>query len=174
MTVQFIVYKPILTLKQIFHMLFGHTPRVQVSRIDPDNSDYAASHLVSLLGEVPKEWEPQWMLIKERTERKLGGPFDAQTWTLETYFQEKVHHPSLTKLLPIIQGLMKFRSSDRIEASEALKLLDSIICEFEDNDMEFGMEGGELALTRGYCDGLENCYQGNWKRGFPWIGERDI
>jgi hypothetical protein len=45
---------------------------------------------------------------------------------LEQKFHDRVHDPSLKVLLPVIKGLMKFLPSDRMEASEALQLLDSL------------------------------------------------
>ena len=40
-------------------------------------------------------------------------------------FDERVHEDSLKPLLPIIQGLMRFRPSDRISISHALDLIRS-------------------------------------------------
>lgn len=38
-------------------------------------------------------------------------------------FQEKVEDPSLHVLLPIVEGLMRLRAADRIEAKDALDML---------------------------------------------------
>ena len=43
---------------------------------------------------------------------------------LEERFKRWVTEPDLQRLLPIIQGLMRFRPEDRIAAEEALRLLD--------------------------------------------------
>ena len=43
---------------------------------------------------------------------------------LEENFKQKALDTSLMPLLPIMQGLVRFRPSDRISAVEALQLLD--------------------------------------------------
>jgi hypothetical protein len=44
---------------------------------------------------------------------------------LEQKFDEKIHEQSLKSLLPVIQGLMRFKPTDRISATQALDLLRS-------------------------------------------------
>jgi hypothetical protein len=55
----------------------------------------------------------------------LIGEHDGRS-KLERNFHNQVHEPSLKKLIPVIKGLVRFRASERIEASEAINLLDSI------------------------------------------------
>lgn len=52
--------------------------------------------------------------------RQNGGPSK-----LEREFAEKVHNPTLSHLLQVIQGLMLFLPSTRITADEALDFLET-------------------------------------------------
>lgn len=122
-------------------MLFGHRLFYYYTHIAG-----VASDMISLLGELPKEWEPKWTLMKEQSGVTWDNPSDEDE-TLERKFHDKVHHPSLKKLLPVIRGLMKFRAPDRIEASEAVKLLDSIIQDFEPDDSEMETDDSEMEIN---------------------------
>ena len=53
---------------------------------------------------------------------------------LEQKFDERIRHPSLKHLLPVIQGLLRFRPSDRISASQALEMVSAI--EYVDEDVD--------------------------------------
>ena len=45
------------------------------------------------------------------------------SFKLKRIFDERVQEESLKPLLPLIQGLMRFRPSDRISVSQALDLV---------------------------------------------------
>jgi hypothetical protein len=44
---------------------------------------------------------------------------------LEYKFKHQIHEAELQPLLPVIQGLMKFRPSERISAQQALEMMKS-------------------------------------------------
>lgn len=56
---------------------------------------------------------------------------------LEQLFAEKVQEETLNSLLPVIQGLMKFRPSDRMSALQALDLVASQIDGMETDEEDF-------------------------------------
>jgi serine/threonine-protein kinase SRPK3 len=55
---------------------------------------------------------------------------------LEGKFDEKVQEERLKPLLPVIQGLMRFRPSDRISISQALDIIRSIPDETETEETD--------------------------------------
>ncbi|OAA82324.1 Protein kinase-like domain protein [Akanthomyces lecanii RCEF 1005] len=57
---------------------------------------------------------------------RISSTRDANPTTteLETDFKERVPEPQLAVLLPVLQGLMRFRPEDRVSARDALALLD--------------------------------------------------
>lgn len=58
-----------------------------------------------------------------RLNSQWGSKIFTNKVTLEQKFAAKVSERTLKPLLPIIQGLMRFRPSDRISASQALDML---------------------------------------------------
>ncbi|KAJ4163581.1 hypothetical protein LMH87_005302 [Akanthomyces muscarius] len=82
--------------------------------------------MIDLIGALPSEWEPQWQQIREASGCPVESSRDANPTTteLETDFRERVPEPQLAVLLPVLQGLMRFRPEDRISARDALALLD--------------------------------------------------
>jgi len=55
---------------------------------------------------------------------------------LEGKFDEKVQEERLKPLLPVIQGLMRFRPSDRISISQVLDIIRSIPDETETEETD--------------------------------------
>lgn len=56
-----------------------------------------------------------------------------------------VQEESLKHIFPVIQGSMRFRPSDRISTSQALKIVRSIICEMEMiEEIDDSMDDGDL------------------------------
>ena len=62
---------------------------------------------------------------------------------LEQEFDQSIHEETLKPLLPVIQGLMRFRPSDRISISQALDMTSSISSsDNTDEETEDGMDAG--------------------------------
>ncbi|KAL9097103.1 MAG: hypothetical protein Q9165_000529, partial [Trypethelium subeluteriae] len=111
----------------IYTLLFASRPFQSLGEID-----FVVLQMIKFVEELPKEWEPKWTLIKaeSRHRRALDQPRIFERGSkLEQNFHDRIHEPSLKKLLPIVKGLMRFRPSERIEASEAISLLDSFFPE---------------------------------------------
>ena len=53
---------------------------------------------------------------------------------LEQKFDERIRHQSLKQLLPVIQGLLRFRPLDRISASQALEMVSAV--EYVDEEVD--------------------------------------
>lgn len=85
--------------------------------------------MINLIEELPTEWQPKLDKIKE-TYGRAGEP---DTYNepneLKSRFHTRIQDPSLKKLFPVLEGLMRLRPADRIEASVALELVDLIIRE---------------------------------------------
>jgi hypothetical protein len=69
---------------------------------------------------------------------------------LEQYFDNRIHEESLKPLLPVIQGLMRFRPSDRISLSQALDMVrrakdDMDEAEDEMDEAEDGVDDRDLS-----------------------------
>jgi hypothetical protein len=63
---------------------------------------------------------------------------------LEHYFDNRIHEESLKPLLPVIQGLMRFRPSDRISASQALDMVRRAKDEMDEAEDEMGEAEDEV------------------------------
>jgi len=63
------------------------------------------------------------MRDKSKHHKSLAETEGIQNAELENKFNQNTVDPALAVLLPVIQGLMRFRPSDRLSASEALDLL---------------------------------------------------
>lgn len=70
------------------------------------------------------------------TSRYLSGNSQSSPSKLERKFDEKVQDERLKSLLPVIQGLMRFKPSDRISISQALDLVKAIPGETENEETE--------------------------------------
>ncbi|KAF2666344.1 hypothetical protein BT63DRAFT_416729 [Microthyrium microscopicum] len=92
-----------------------------------DSFDYRVNLWRVGYTELPEEWETKWAQMQEEAGREphtIPRGSDERS-VLEQKFHDGIHDPSLRQLLPIIKGLMRFRPSDRMEASSALELLES-------------------------------------------------
>ncbi|KAH8808513.1 kinase-like domain-containing protein [Xylogone sp. PMI_703] len=128
----------------IYSFLFLHTPFMS-----PGADDLLVLEMIDLVGPLPAEWIPKWAQMKINStltpstlasENPISSPD-----RLETKFNAQVHTPALKVLLPVIQGLLRFRPSDRISASEALALLQSEgeQGDVEDSELEEGEDNDE-------------------------------
>jgi hypothetical protein len=76
---------------------------------------------------------------------------------LEKYFDNRIHEETLKPLLPVIQGLMRFRPSDRISLSQALDMVRRAKDEMDEaedemDEAEDGVDGRDLsALSSHLC-----------------------
>lgn len=73
-----------LTSGWIFSMIFNGDPLTSRS----DEACFA-SEMFTLLGEIPKKWEPNWALLKDLAGDHRPGPFGV-AWTIEDFFHKKV------------------------------------------------------------------------------------
>lgn len=80
--------------------------------------------MINFVEELPVEWTAEWERLKNNSGRKWEDIPGTESSKLEARFKQKAIDTSLMPLLPIMQGLMRFRPSDRISAVEALQLLD--------------------------------------------------
>jgi hypothetical protein len=70
---------------------------------------------------------------------------------LEQKFDRRIHDETLKPLLPVIQGLMRFRPSDRISISQALDMVSSISGSANtDEEAEDGMDDRGLSTLSSY------------------------
>ena len=70
---------------------------------------------------------------------------------LEQKFDRRIHDETLKPLLPVIQGLMRFRPSDRISISQALDMVSSISGNADtDEEAEDGMDDRDLSTLSSY------------------------
>lgn len=124
---------------QIYTLVMGSRPFWYMG--DVNN---LVKQMIGFVEELPAEWEPEWERLRgdgggddiPGMTRALTLPSGTNTSTnlsldssstrseLEERFANRAVEPSLERLLPIIQGLMRFRPSDRISAAEALALID--------------------------------------------------
>jgi hypothetical protein len=72
---------------------------------------------------------------------------------LEQEFDQSIHEETLKPLLPVIQGLMRFRPSDRISISQALDMTSSISS--SDNTDEETEDGMDTGIVRPRAEGLD-------------------
>jgi hypothetical protein len=72
---------------------------------------------------------------------------------LEQKFDRRIHDETLKPLLPVIQGLMRFRPSDRISISQALDMTSSISS--SDNTDEETEDGMDTGIVRPRAEGLD-------------------
>ncbi|KAL6713257.1 hypothetical protein ACLMJK_008722 [Lecanora helva] len=105
-------------------------------------TDELIEQMIDLAGELPTEWQPEWAEIRQRFATERQGKTRVRKYVpppLAAMFDEKVQDEILKPLLPVIQGLMKFRPSDRITIPQALELVRSKMEQaemFEESDDE--------------------------------------
>jgi serine/threonine-protein kinase SRPK3 len=106
---------------QIYYLIFGKLPYSWCG-ITP-----LVHTMVDVFRELPPEWESKWEQMKAdataRGEPGVGTWKPSSDSRLEKQFDKHVHDAQLKALLPVIQGLTKLLPSDRISASDALKVI---------------------------------------------------
>ncbi|KFY54919.1 hypothetical protein V497_07347 [Pseudogymnoascus sp. VKM F-4516 (FW-969)] len=105
----------------IYSFVFGGLPFYCIG--DRDN---LVIQMIEFLGEIPPEWKVQFdnLRIDFKRQPLLEGDLRVDRG-LEYKFRHQVQEEMLQPLLPVIQGLMKFRPSERISALQALELIRS-------------------------------------------------
>ncbi|KAK4039482.1 kinase-like domain-containing protein [Parachaetomium inaequale] len=105
----------------IYGVVMGSRPFMYLG-----DMDFLVAQMIHFVEDLPEEWRPQWEQMQKSTGRIRDDIPDRMTGPskLEEMFKKNVTEPSLGPLLPIINGLMRFRPEDRISAEEALILLD--------------------------------------------------
>ncbi|KAK2603198.1 hypothetical protein N8I77_009672 [Diaporthe amygdali] len=107
----------------IYHMVFGYKPFEAFG-----GDEFLVSQMVHFVEDVPEEWKGKWLKMKEDSEKPYIKDTDEVpevSW-LEQRFDNLLEDPldpPLRPLLPVIRGLLRFRPSDRMSASQALDLL---------------------------------------------------
>ncbi|ATY58353.1 serine kinase [Cordyceps militaris] len=76
--------------------------------------------MIDFVGLLPPEWEGAWQTLQASCSFLHEPPPKP---TLVTKFREEVPEEELAPLLDVIQGLMRFRPTDRLTARAALDLL---------------------------------------------------
>ncbi|OIW34167.1 kinase-like protein, partial [Coniochaeta ligniaria NRRL 30616] len=104
----------------IYTTVMGSRPFQFLSEID-----VLVAQMIHFVEELPPEWKPKWEQLKEKAGRKWDQIPDSMPprSKLEDRFERKAREACLKPLLPIMQGLLRFRPSDRISAAAALRLL---------------------------------------------------
>ncbi|RFU35315.1 hypothetical protein B7463_g1024, partial [Scytalidium lignicola] len=105
--------------------LFLSTPFMSLGNDD----ELLVRQMIDFVEPLPTEWIPKWEYMKLNSNlkpaTKLSENATSSKSKREQKFNEKVQKPALKHLLLVIKGLMRFRPSDRISASQALDLLRS-------------------------------------------------
>jgi serine/threonine-protein kinase SRPK3 len=118
--------------------VFGSRPFQFLSEID-----VLVAQMIHFVEELAVEWTAEWERLKMNSKQNWDDHIPGTSLNfcigladvsnqdrmpvpskLEERFKKKALDTSLMPLLPIMQGLMRFRPSNRISAVEALRLLD--------------------------------------------------
>ncbi|RJE21752.1 STYKc [Aspergillus sclerotialis] len=81
--------------------------------------------MIGFVEKFPTEWQAKWENMQMSSEHELEIEDDSEPSKLEQKFTENVHDPKLKHLLPVTQGLMRFLTSNRISANDALAILEN-------------------------------------------------
>ncbi len=88
--------------------------------------------MIEFAGSLPAEWDGKWQKTIAASESPLTDVVLGEVTGLEQMFQTKVPEKELQGLLPVIQGLMKLRPSERMSASMALELVRALRTEHDE------------------------------------------
>lgn len=105
---------------QIYAFVFGTHPFWHLGQ-----DEVLVAQIIGFVEALPEEWREQWAIMcdKSKHDESLARTEGIQDAELEKQFSQSTVDPALTVLLPVIKGLMRFRPSDRLSATEALDLL---------------------------------------------------
>ncbi|KAH6619423.1 kinase-like domain-containing protein [Chaetomium sp. MPI-SDFR-AT-0129] len=104
----------------IYTLLFGSRPFQSLGDVDA-----VVAQMMHFVEGLPTAWRPQWEARRHSSELALPDPDEWEGPSeLEIKFNTQVKDTSLQRLLPIIQGLMRFQPEMRISAEQALRMLD--------------------------------------------------
>ncbi|KAM3484447.1 hypothetical protein MY8738_002136 [Beauveria namnaoensis] len=99
----------------IFALIFLRYPTQSLG----DNS-LAAAQMIDFVEDLPPEWEEAWQKLKAKLSFSLSPVLESK---LVTMFTDRVPDKESAPLLPVIQGLVRFRPAERMSARAALQLL---------------------------------------------------
>ncbi|OBT78603.1 CMGC/SRPK protein kinase [Pseudogymnoascus sp. 05NY08] len=105
----------------IYSFVFGGLPFYCIG--DRDN---LVIQMIEFVGDLPPEWKPSFNHLRIDFKRQplLEGDLRVDRG-LEYKFKHQIHEKKLQPLLPVIQGLMRFRPSERISPQQALEMMRS-------------------------------------------------
>lgn len=105
----------------IYTFLFGSVP------FQYWYDDVLVAQMIYFVEELPIEWQQKWDDMRSQSGRDYSLPDEKPSrFKLEQKFDDRIHEQALKRLLPVIQGLMRFMPSNRILASQALDMISSI------------------------------------------------
>ncbi|KAK4144855.1 kinase-like domain-containing protein [Dichotomopilus funicola] len=87
--------------------------------------DAVVAQMIHFVEGLPTAWRPQWEARRHSSELAFPDPDEWEGPSeLEVKFNTQVKNTSLQRLLPIIQGLMRFDPEMRLSAEQVLGMLD--------------------------------------------------
>ncbi|KAK3305126.1 kinase-like domain-containing protein [Chaetomium strumarium] len=84
--------------------------------------DVVVAQMIHFVEDLPVAWRRQWEARRHNAGKDLLRQWQGPS-KLEAKFRTRVKDTSLRRLLPIIQGLMRFQPETRISAEQALGML---------------------------------------------------
>ncbi|KFY81229.1 hypothetical protein V500_11609 [Pseudogymnoascus sp. VKM F-4518 (FW-2643)] len=105
----------------IYSFVFGGLPFYCIG-----DKDSLVIQMIEFIGDLPPEWKPSFdnLRIDFKRQPLLEGDLRVDRG-LEYKFKHQIHEEMLQPLLPVIQGLMRFRPTERISAQQALEMVRS-------------------------------------------------
>ncbi|OBT68843.1 CMGC/SRPK protein kinase [Pseudogymnoascus sp. 23342-1-I1] len=105
----------------IYSFVFGGLPFYCIG--DKDN---LVIQMIEFIGDLPQDWKPNFDSLRIDFKRQplLEGDLRVDRG-LEYKFKHQIHEEMLQPLLPVIQGLMRFKPDERISAQQALEMLET-------------------------------------------------
>ncbi|KAK3291263.1 kinase-like domain-containing protein [Chaetomium fimeti] len=103
----------------IYTLVFGTRPFQSLGDVD-----IVVAQMIHFVEDLPVAWRRQWEARRQSAGKDLLRQWKGPS-KLEVKFRTGVKDPSLRRLLPIIQGLMRFQPETRISAEQALGMLNS-------------------------------------------------
>ncbi|PWY94241.1 kinase-like protein [Aspergillus sclerotioniger CBS 115572] len=85
-----------------------------------------SAQMIGFIEKLPIEWQPVWQHMRSDSKFAMQVDETCNASKLDEIFYTNVSDPALAPLLPVIKGLLRFMPSDRMEASKALDLLQSM------------------------------------------------
>ncbi|KAL4945101.1 hypothetical protein BDV06DRAFT_219633 [Aspergillus oleicola] len=102
----------------IHALVFGSYPFYYLG-----DDDVLVAQMIGFVETLPEQWRPKWEQMKLNS--RYQDTKEDQPLELQTKFDARVGDASLVCLIPIMMGLMRFLPAERMEAAEALDLLEA-------------------------------------------------